>query len=156
MRAEAEWTIEPLKSEERAQAIDLLAANSLPTDDLRGRDATLLAAHHLPPEATRPAFGGVIGLERFGEVGLLRSLAVRRELRGRGLGVALVRAIEALASRSGVRSLYLLTTTAEAFFAANGYARLERDRAPEAIRGTSEFSSVCPKSAVFMGKRLLI
>ena len=36
---------------------------------------------------------GVVGLECYGDVGLLRSLAVSPEVRGRGLGVKLVQAL---------------------------------------------------------------
>jgi amino-acid N-acetyltransferase len=48
----------------------------------------------------------------------------------------------------------LLTTTAEDFFRALGYARIARELAPEAIRTTREFSSLCPASSVVMVKRL--
>jgi hypothetical protein len=35
-----------------------------------------------------------------------------------------------------------------------GYQRADRDAAPAAIRSTSEFTSLCPASAVFLRKRL--
>ncbi|CAG0968732.1 partial amino-acid N-acetyltransferase, partial [Anaerolineae bacterium] len=54
----------------------------------------------------------------------------------------------------GVKSLYLLTMTAEAFFLRRGYARLLRENAPEAIRNTKEFSGICPLSSAFMVKNL--
>ena len=95
---------------------------------------------------------GVVGLERYGEVALLRSLVVTEKYLGRGLGKRLVAAAERLAAEAGVRSIYLLTTTAEAFFEYLGYKRISRDEAPAAIRSTREFSSLCPTSAVVMVK----
>ncbi len=103
--------------------------------------------------ATAPE--GVVGLECFGPVGLIRSLAVSSGARGRGLGRALVSAIEADARAAGVAELYLLTTTAEGFFSKLGYVRIARDDAPLAIASTTQFSALCPSSAVVMRKALI-
>ena len=56
--------------------------------------------------------------------------------------------------RKGVRSIYLLTTTAEAFFNRLGYERMGRSRAPSSIKRTREFAGLCPVSSVFMVKAL--
>lgn len=93
-----------------------------------------------------------VGLEIFERVALLRSLVVSPERRGQGLGVRLTRAAEALASRSGVESIYLLTTTAEEFFRARGYRILARSEAPAAIQCTTQFSALCPSTAILMVK----
>jgi amino-acid N-acetyltransferase len=53
-----------------------------------------------------------------------------------------------------VRVIYLLTTTAEEFFARRGYRRTERSSAPVAIRNTREFAGICPVSSAFMNKLL--
>jgi N-acetylglutamate synthase-like GNAT family acetyltransferase len=58
------------------------------------------------------------------------------------------------ASRRGVASLYLLTTTAEPLFARWGFRRIERDAAPAAVRATKQFASLCPSSAVMMALAL--
>ncbi|MEO8636688.1 MAG: arsenic resistance N-acetyltransferase ArsN2 [Gemmatimonadales bacterium] len=97
---------------------------------------------------------GVIGLERHGQVALLRSLAVRSDQRGKGLGTALVRALEERASALGVRELWLLTTTAEPFFRQLGYEAAIRGAAPVAIRETGEFRSICPSSAACLTRLL--
>lgn len=68
--------------------------------------------------------------------------------------MALVAKAEGHAKAHGVEEVYLLTTTAEGFFARLGYERVEREGAPESIRGTKEFSSICPSSAVLMRKLL--
>jgi amino-acid N-acetyltransferase len=97
---------------------------------------------------------GCIGLEIFEGAALLRSLAVESGSRGQGLGAQLLAAAESQAASRGVRMLYLLTTTAEAFFARRGYVISERSRALAAIQQTSEFRSLCPSTAVCMNKRL--
>src|SRR5690606_25859306 len=83
-----------------------------------------------------------------------RSLAVAPRWRGAGLGAALVAAAEAEARRLGVRRLYLLTTTASAFFARLGYQRTARDDAPPPLCATEQFTSRCPSSSHLMVKRL--
>lgn len=102
--------------------------------------------------ATRP--DGIVGIELLGEAGLLRSLAVRGDARGSGLGSGLVRGVEDYARSRGVRAIYLLTTTAEKFFEARGYGIVARDAAPAAIRSTREFAGICPASSAFMLKRI--
>jgi amino-acid N-acetyltransferase len=56
---------------------------------------------------------GLVGLELYGEVALLRSLAVASSRRGSGVGSGLVAHAERHAWEQGVQSLYLLTTSAE-------------------------------------------
>lgn len=97
---------------------------------------------------------GTIGLERYGENALLRSLVVRQESRFTGLGKQLVDSIEEHAQRTGVRTLYLLTTTAADFFARRGYEVIERSAAPSALQKTAEFSSLCPSQATCMRRDL--
>jgi amino-acid N-acetyltransferase len=63
---------------------------------------------------------GIVGLERYGDNALLRSLVVRPESRYTGLGTQLTDAAEEHAWRTGVGALYLLTTTAGEFFKRRG------------------------------------
>jgi amino-acid N-acetyltransferase len=90
----------------------------------------LLAAVNLPPDGVadflagflvaRDAGGrlvGCVGLERYGNVGLLRSAAVAPALQRTGLGARLVAALLAGARADGVREVALLTATARDFFA---------------------------------------
>jgi amino-acid N-acetyltransferase len=97
---------------------------------------------------------GMIGLEQFEKVGLLRSLVIDRTARRDGVGRQLVAALEAQALARGVTELWLLTIDVEAYFLKLGYTTMERDRAPGAIRDTPEFSSLCPGDAVLMQKVL--
>ena len=97
---------------------------------------------------------GVVGVEVYGAVGLLRSLAVEEAYRRSGLGRALVERAESWATRHGVEALYLLTTTAANFFARRGYQAIPRSEAPAAIAGTPQFVGLCPASSTFMRKKL--
>lgn len=129
--------------------LSLLAECSLPDQDLTGENMgtflLLKGGDHLV---------GSVGLEIYERAALLRSLAVKEEQRGQGLGKALLTACESLARERGVNELYLLTTTAEKFFAALGYQPFERSTAPIAIQNTSEFHSLCPSSAACMRKEI--
>lgn len=127
----------------------LLTGCGLPTADLTpDKLSTFFAAE------SDGAVVGVVGLELFGRVGLLRSLAVEPADRRQGLGSALVAHAEGFAAERGVAALYLLTTTAEGFFRRLGYERLPREQAPAEIQGTSEFAELCCATAVVMVKRL--
>lgn len=127
----------------------LLAEAGSPADDIT-------AAHleHFLGAWSGSTLEGVVGVELYGTDALLRSLAVTAAKRGAGLGSELVVAGESYAAQKGVRSLFLLTTTARRFFEKLGYTEAARESAPDAIRGTREFSAICPESAVFMVKHL--
>lgn len=127
----------------------LLEAAQLPTADLT--DAHCRHFFYSGPESA-PA--GLVGLELLGDVALLRSLAVIPQARAMGLGSALVAHAEAYARSNGVSAVYLLTTTAEKFFARLGYTAAARDSAPPAIRATREFAGICPASSAFLTKPL--
>jgi amino-acid N-acetyltransferase len=93
---------------------------------------------------------GVAGLEIHGDDGILRSVAVAAAERGRGLGALLTDRVLAHARRSGLRRVYLLTTTAEAYFARHGFGRTAREDVPARVRDSVEFREACPASAVAM------
>jgi amino-acid N-acetyltransferase len=97
---------------------------------------------------------GLIGLEQFEQVGLLRSLVIARECRSAGLGSLLVDALEQLAMAQNISELWLLTIDADGWFAKLGYTAQSRELAPAAIQQTEEFSSLCPGDAVLMKKSL--
>lgn len=92
-------------------AVALLAAVGLPSSDL-----TEPQLAHFLFSGPRDAPTGLVGLELYDGVALLRSLAVAPDARRSGLGSALLEQAEGYAYAHGVRSLYLLTTTAQRFF----------------------------------------
>ena len=97
---------------------------------------------------------GVVGIEIFGPTALLRSLAVDPGFRGRGLASRLTREAEDYAASQQVEALYLLTVTAEDFFAKRGYRKSSRESAPAALQETAEFRGLCPASSICMVKSL--
>ncbi len=97
---------------------------------------------------------GAVGVEMYHKIGLLRSLVVHSNYRGKGLGRHLTREIESFAGKYGIKTLYLLTMTAADFFPKIGYKVAQREKMPESIRKTEEFKSVCPVSAVCLFKVL--
>ena len=124
-----------------AVVTDLLAASDLPVDDLVPAHLAFVA------EEGGKLLGG-IGLEGFGDVGLLRSLIVAQAARSMGIGARLVAALEDEARSRRIGELWLLTIDADAYFAGLGYAARERDDAPPVIRATAQFSDLCPGTAV--------
>ncbi len=139
-------TLDPLDRDALPQVRALLEAAHLPVADLATARPEFFG---LRDDA---GLVGVIGLERHGKAALLRSLAVRDDQRGRGLGTTLVRELEGRAPDLGVRELWLLTTTAEPFFRQLGYVPAPREAAPVAVRETAEFRGVCPTSAACLTK----
>ena len=97
---------------------------------------------------------GVAGLETWGDTGLLRSVAVDPVLRGSGLGQRLTRERLEFARRQNLASVWLLTTTAPAFFPKLGFSRRDRASAPAALQASPEFAQACPKSAVCLALEL--
>lgn len=132
-----------------AELTALLDACGLPTTDLAANAGVQLYGCRIEGK-----LAGAVGLERLGRVALLRSLAVTPAERGKGWGQALVASAEDHARVQGIDTLYLLTTTATAFFTALNYSPAERALAPEVIRATPQFAGLCPASATLMSKRL--
>ena len=93
---------------------------------------------------------GTGGYERHSDAALIRSISVTPQEQGNGYGRIIVTDLMKMAHSTGAGSAYLLTTSASEFFAAMGFRKIERHQAPDAIRSSTEFSSVCPASAVLM------
>lgn len=122
----------------------LLRAANLPHEDFADHLEHFLVARRAGEVV------GAIGFELHGADALLRSLVVAPDLRGAGLGGQLVERLNAAAQAQGVKRFFLLTTTAETFFARRGFQKADRRSVPAAIAGTKEFNSLCPVSAICM------
>ncbi|MGH8319395.1 MAG: arsenic resistance N-acetyltransferase ArsN2 [Steroidobacteraceae bacterium] len=131
-------------------AVTLLAAVGLPSSDL-----TEPQLEHFLFSGPRNAPTGLVGLELYDSVALLRSLAVAPNAQRSGLGTTLLEQAEGYAYAHGVRSLYLLTTTAQRFFESRGYRLTSRESCPASIRSTSEFVTLCPASSALLVKTWL-
>jgi amino-acid N-acetyltransferase len=126
----------------------LLTAANLPLDEVSTHLAEFLVAER------EGEVVGAVGLERYGDAALLRSLVVRDDARGSGLGASLVTSLIERARTSGVRTMVLLTTTAADWFPRFGFAVCTRDAVPVAVTTSVEFTSACPASATVMQRRL--
>jgi amino-acid N-acetyltransferase len=133
----------------RTLAALLLDSASLPSADLT--DAHM---EHFFYCGDAAQLIGLVGVELRGKTALLRSLVVSDSHRSAGLGAQLVEHAECYARAAGADAIYLLTTTAERFFAKRGYKAVPRESAPAEIRSTREFADICPASSAFMSKPL--
>jgi len=143
-----EITIVPAMVDQTEAIQALLAEAELPSEDFGQHLGHFLTAKQ------NGRLAGAVGLEIYGEVGLLRSLVVDTTYRGKGLGIKLCERIFDYAHAHGIKKLYLLTTTAADFFPKLGFSTTTRDSVPPAIQSTEEFASICPATAVCMVKTL--
>ncbi|MFN8344471.1 MAG: arsenic resistance N-acetyltransferase ArsN2 [Spirosomataceae bacterium] len=126
----------------------LLTSVGLPTDDLDPAFPHFLLAF------ADGKLVGTAGAEVNGNSGLLRSVAVAPLFRNYKIAQRLVNDLTKRVRLEGVKELYLLTTTADAYFEKLGYGRIAREEAPVEIAQSRQFSSICPSSAVVMKKTI--
>jgi len=144
----------PAGALERARRSDLvgihslLNQHSLPSGDITEDSLD----HFLVYRDEIGVAGGIVALERYEDVALLRSLVVADRYGGRGLGRRLVAAAEELAQELHVPHIYLLTTTAESYFDSVGFRTISRENAPSVLKQCSQFKTLCPTTAVLMVK----
>ncbi len=93
---------------------------------------------------------GCAGLEKYGAIALLRSVAVLPERRKQGIGKALISHIMQDAVSANVTDLYLLTTHADRYFAGFGFRPLDKSAAPKSLLSSAEFQGACPENATLM------
>jgi amino-acid N-acetyltransferase len=141
--------IRSAQDDDRNGIIELLEKVKLPINDLPAQIDQFLIVE------SGQEITAVVGLEKYEDYGLLRSLAVDPLQRGKHLAVDLVKQLEENARNQGVRGIYLLTETAAAFFEKQGYQKIERNITPAALQQSSQFSYICPQSATVMKKDLL-
>ncbi len=132
----------------RQAVIALLLAENLPAGDLPEELDNFLVI------LDGNVVIGSVGLEVYGDYGLLRSLAVNKSFRNKGAGDELLKQIEVAAIEKNLRGIYLLTETAPDYFKRKGYEQIDRATIPVEVQQSSEFSHVCPVSAIAMKKDL--
>ena len=98
---------------------------------------------------------GTVGLEIYGPNALLRSMAVANEHQRKGHGKRLYDAVLQKARDRQSAEIYLLTETAESFFAAQGFERIDRELVDEGVQTAEEFRSICPSTATCMRLNLV-
>lgn len=137
-------TIRRAERRELAEVLGLLRACDLPIDGVEENLDGFLVAR------VNETLVGTIGLECYGEAGLLRSLAVEASGRGQGLGGTLVKMLLGYAKERGVSTLYLLTETADTFFPRFGFERMPREDLDLSLEASKELQGACPETAVAM------
>jgi amino-acid N-acetyltransferase len=136
-------TLRPATSADLDAVESLLASNKLPLDGVEDFLHDFIIAEG-------DGIAGVIGMERHGAYGLLRSAAVRDDVKGAGIGRRLVDRLLASAREDGITDVYLLTTTAEKYFPAFGFERIERSAIPAELSASKELQGACPDTAIVM------
>lgn len=131
-----------------AAVCDLLEAAKLPTEGVEDHFETFVKL------VDRNVLVGAAGLEVYGQKALLRSVVVSQDVRGRGYGRRLIDAIRTRAQKKGITELFLLTETAQDFFAHLGFEVIAREEADVEVRRSEEFESLCPDGAVCMRIKL--
>lgn len=134
-----------LSPTECESTFEVLQSCGLPYSDIHPRKGILFLV-----AIDEKTIVGTIGLEVYGEDGLLRSLAVLPEYRNKKTGTMLLTQIIQVAKGLNIHKLHLLTTTAEDYFLRKGFDRAERKEAPRCIQTSTEFAKLCPSSSVYM------
>ena len=139
--------IEQAKNQ-RERIVAMLSAEKLPVEDL----PEILENFFIAIENGQSI--AVIGLEIYNDYGLLRSLVVLPEHRGKGIAEKLIERLKSLAALRSLKEIYLLTETAPEYFARQGFQKIARNEVPDEVKQSSEFSHVCPVSAIVMKKTI--
>jgi amino-acid N-acetyltransferase len=139
--------IQKANKEDLQTVLKLLAENILPVDDLKENNVEFFVG--LEDEN----IVSVVGLERFSGFGFLRSLAVKEDFKNRSFGKKLVKYLLEHCASENLRELYLMTTSAEKYFEKFGFAKVERENAPEEIKQSRQFRDLCPSTAVVMHRK---
>ena len=126
------------------QITSLLKQNNLPFEDCAEHLKNFIVLEN------EQKIIGTGGLEIYGNIGLLRSIAVLPEFQNQGLGENIYLKIKTFARSCNINQLFLLTETADHYFAKHGFKTVNRESVPNKIRKTEQFSGLCPTSAIVM------
>ena len=137
-------SIVPLGRADLAQLEALLRASHLPTEDCAEQ-----AQHYCASYAGNELIAAG-AIEPVAQYGLLRSVVVREDYRGRGLARSITTHLLDQARHEGRLLIYLLTETAQTYFADLGFLPMARADVPKAVSLTRQFASLCPDSACCM------
>lgn len=135
-------SIRPAEPHDIQVLLTLLRDHGLPTDGVAEDAAVILVA----VDTNGELLAGV-AVEVWGGAALLRSLIVRRDARGRGLGQGLVRAAMAQATGRGASAVGLLTEGAGGLFERLGFRGVSRDALPDSLARSRELQGACPDTA---------
>lgn len=126
----------------------LLESENLPVSDLR-KDMKDFFLAEMENQTVAS-----IGIDRYGQDALLRSMVVNSPQRNLGIASELVSHLEAHARQQGIYTLYLITNTAEDYFARMAFEPITREQVPSLVATSAEFNGLCPASSTIMRKVL--
>lgn len=124
----------------------LLGGSLLPSRDVGGAHQRFIAA------SERGRIIGCAGLQVAGQNGLVRSMAVHWTRRNAGLGSRLHERLLFEAVLSDVRTLYVVTSTAEDFFAGHGFRNIAPEAVPPELQASEEFTAFVPGGSKVMSR----
>lgn len=123
----------------------LLVTVGLPTAGIEDDDI-----HFMVAAGNNNEILAVIGMERSGDNGLLRSLACDPEFRQRGIAAELVKVAIAQGRKQGIKRLFLMTQTAEIYLKRFGFKTIERQGIPDDLLEQSALNAACPACSTCM------
>ncbi len=132
------------KKDDYEAICNLLSGEKLPIEDLN----PLLENFFVSVD--EGGINGVIGMDRYDDLGLLRSAIVKKGSRNHGIASVLVSQLFDHAKAAGIETLYLITNTAERYFSNKGFEKITRKDIPASVLQSKEFNGLCPASSVIM------
>jgi amino-acid N-acetyltransferase len=93
---------------------------------------------------------GCAGMEKYGNYGLLRSVAVVEAERGQGYGQTLVEKQLLKAQQEGVRHVVLFANGADDFFQKFDFTATRRETIPATVKDSVEFKFALPESTAML------
>lgn len=124
----------------------LLVGSLLPSRDVGGGNQRFIVA------SENGRIIGCAGLQVAGQDGLVRSMAVHWTRRNVGLGSRLHERLLFEAVLAGVRTLWVVTTTAEDFFAGHGFKKVAAADVPAELQASDEFTTFVPGGSTVMSR----
>lgn len=139
-------SIGPASGGEIAALKRLLVSSLLPSRDVGGAHQRFIVA------SENGRIIGCAGLQVAGQDGLVRSMAVHWTRRNSGLGSRLHERLLFEAVLAGVRTLYVVTTSAEGFFASHGFRKVAASAVPPDLQVSEEFAAFVPGGSTVMSR----
>ncbi|MFW9967860.1 MAG: arsenic resistance N-acetyltransferase ArsN2 [Candidatus Thorarchaeota archaeon] len=144
----SDYRIDRTEPSELSSILNLLNEVDLPNEGVKDHLSNFLTLKSNDGSNLEP--WGCAGLEIYEDSALLRSVAISPKHQGKGLGTVLTEAMIENARKKGIRTLFLLTDTAEDFFRRLGFRVVEREIIPKDVKTSIEFTKLCLESPAMM------
>ena len=134
-------------SDDVAEVAALLSEVGLGTQGVKDRTDHTIVSRGSAGAAEIDATACLLPEQGFG---ILRSVAVRKGLQGKGLGILVVAAAIREARGKGITHVSLFTETALPFFERLGFRKVDRTELPEPVRASVHATEECADTATAM------